>query len=118
MKYRTTQKAVKEGYYNTISIGYCNMQHLLNYFSEVAYTTRREGWAADIYEFGNTAIITGYAPFGKIHPAYDVVQEYDRKAAAIDYHLSWEERKAAAMELVREFIEEVTKNENHASENK
>lgn len=110
MKYRTTQKAVKDGYINKICVGYCNLQYLLNYENPVAYTARREGWAADIYSFGNTAIITGYAPFGNIRPAYDICKKYDSAAEKIryDYSLSWEEQKEKISILLKEFIEEVT----------
>lgn len=110
MKYRTTQKAVKDSYINKICIGYCNLQYLLNYENPIAYTARREGWAADIYDFGNTAIITGYAPFGNIRPAYDICRKYDSAAEKIcyDYSLSWEEQKKRIDNLIKNFIEGVT----------
>ena len=56
MKNRTTQKAPKEGY----------RTH-----------TRIDGRAADVYDFGDTEIITGYLNFGIICPDYDVVKKYD-----------------------------------------
>lgn len=108
MKYRTTKRDVNTGYGNIICIGYCRLQALLNYESPVAYTARREGWAADIYEFGNTAIVTGYAPFGNIRPDYEICQKYEKKAGEIPYTLSYEERKEALNKLISEFIEEVT----------
>lgn len=108
MKYKTTKRDVKAGYGNVICVGYCNLQNLLSYESETAYTTRREGWGADIYQFGNTAIVTGYAPFGNIRPSYDVCQKYERKAGEIPYTLSYKERKEALNKLISEFIEEVT----------
>ncbi len=113
MKYRTTQKAIKEGYINKICVGYCNLQYLLGYENPVAYTARREGWAADIYDFGNTAIITGYAPFGNIRPDYDICKKYENKAEKVryDYSLSWEEQKEKLHQLINEFIKEVINNE-------
>lgn len=113
MKYRTTQKAIKEGYINKICVGYCNLQYLLGYENPVAYTARREGWAADIYDFGNTAIITGYAPFGNIRPGYDICKKYENKAEKVryDYSLSWEEQKEKLHQLINEFIKEVANNE-------
>lgn len=110
MKYKTTQKAVKDAYINKICVGYCNLQYLLNYENPIAYTARREGWAADIYDFGNTAIITGYAPFGNIRPVYDICRKYDSAAEKIryDYSLSWEEQKKKIDSLIKNFIEEVT----------
>ena len=61
MKFKTTQKAVNAGFYKRICVGYCNIQTLLAFENPVAYTARREGWAADIYDMGGgVAIITGY----------------------------------------------------------
>lgn len=108
MKYRTTKRDTKAGYGNVICVGYCGLQALLGYESPVAYTARREGWAADIYEFGNTAIVTGYAPFGNIRPDYETCRKYEKKAGEIPYTLSYEERKEALNKLISEFIEEVT----------
>lgn len=53
MKFKTTQREIKENYKTVISVPYCGLQNLLNYKSPVAYTVRREGWAADIYDMGN-----------------------------------------------------------------
>ena len=50
MKFKTTQKAIKANYTNIICVGYCDLQHLLTYKTPIAYTVRREGWGADIYE--------------------------------------------------------------------
>lgn len=110
MKYKTTKKDVMNGYSNVICVEYCSLQNLLNYESETAYTVRREGWGADIYEFGNTAIVTGYAPFGNICPSYDLCQKYETAAEKIryNYDLPWTERKAKLQELIKEFIKEVT----------
>lgn len=111
MKYRTTKKEVNNGYTYKICVGYCNLQYLLTYESPVAYTARREGWGADIYEINeNTAIITGYAPFGNIRPEYDIQKEYDTAAEKIrhDYSLSYEEQRKQITELLYKFVEEVT----------
>lgn len=110
MKYKTTQRDVKNGYSNIIGVGYCNLQNLLSRETETAYTVRREGWAADIYDFGAVAIVTGYAPFGNIRPAYDIQKKYDTAAEKIrcNYELSWTEQKEQLKKLIAEFIEEVT----------
>ena len=39
MKYKTTAKAIKEGYYKIISVGYCELQGLLSYKSPTAYAS-------------------------------------------------------------------------------
>lgn len=111
MKYKTTRKAVNEGYINKICVSYCALQTLLMYEFETAYTVRQEGWAADIYDFGNTAIITGYAPFGNIRPGYDICSRYEEQAETIryNYDLSYEDQKNQLRQLINEFIKEVTK---------
>lgn len=114
MKFKTTQKAVKAGYSTIICVSYCSLQYLLNYESPVAYTQRREGWAADIYDMGGgIAIVTGYAPFGNIRPTYEQVKAVEEQAEKIryNYSLAWEEQRDALRELQRAFIEEVTHHE-------
>lgn len=114
MKFKTTQKAIRANYNEIIYIPYCNLQNLLNYESPVAYTARREGWAADIYDMGGgVAIVTGYAPFGNIRPSYELREQYEKQAEKIryNYSLAWEERRDALRELQRAFIEEVTRHE-------
>ena len=68
MSIKTTQKSVKQSYRYVIAVGYCDMQEILVGFSPIAHTERREGWAADVYAFGDCAIVTGYAPFGNVKP--------------------------------------------------
>ncbi len=109
MKFKTTQKAIKNGYENVICVSYCALQRLLSCESEIAYTTRAEGWGADIYQFGNTAIVTGYAPFGNIRPGYEVNQRYEQKAMkATEGIHNYQEKKAILQELIKEYIQEVT----------
>ena len=109
MKFKTTQKAIKQGYANVIGVSYGALQNLLECESEIAYTSRREGWAADIYHFGNTAIVTGYAPFGNIRPGYELCQKYEHAAAKIReyYNFDYEKCKSRLREAIQEFIEEV-----------
>jgi len=109
MKFKTTQKAIKNGYKNVVCVSYCALQQLLSCESEIAYTTRAEGWAADIYQFANTAIVTGYAPFGDIRPDYKINQRYEQKAidATKDIY-NYQEKKAILQELIKEYIKEVT----------
>ena len=109
MKFKTTQKAVKEGYRNIIEIGYCNLQHLLYYKDPVAYTSGTYGWNADIYEIGRgSAICTGYRPFGDIRPDYKLVREYDNKAREIIHNTKFDGNQREKIdELLNEFIEKV-----------
>lgn len=108
MKYRTTQKAINNGFHKIIKVGYCDLQSLLNCETEKAYTAGVYGWNADIYDFGNIAICTGYRPFGNIRPDYETVKKYDNMAREIIGNIfSWDERKAALRSLIDNFIEEV-----------
>lgn len=113
MKFRTTQKAIKEGYNKIICIPYCGLQNLLNYETPIAYTARREGWAADIYDIGGgVAIVTGCAPFGNVRPSYEVRQEYEKQAETIRemyrYATGYQATKRRLRELLNKFVEEVT----------
>lgn len=114
MKFKTTQKAIRANYNKIICVPYCGLQNLLNYESPVAYTVRREGWAADIYDMsGGVAIVTGYAPFGNIRPSYELRERYETQAEKIryNYSLAREEQRDALRELQRAFIEEVIRHE-------
>ena len=111
MKYKTTKKAVNAGYAIRLSVGYCNLQFLLSQESPVAYTARREGWAADIYNMGGgVAIVTGYDPFGNVKPDYNTCRKYDQAAQKIryDYSLTIDQQREALRELIDQFLQEVT----------
>ena len=108
MKYRTTQKAIKAGFHKVIKVGYCDLQSLLNCETEKAYTAGVYGWNADIYDFGNVAICTGYRPFGNVSTDYNTTSKYEKLAEEIIKNIySWEERKNALHALIENFIEEV-----------
>lgn len=114
MKFKTTQKAIRANYNKIICVPYCALQNLLNYESPVAYTVRREGWGADIYDMsGGVAIVTGYAPFGNIRPSYELRERYETDAEKIryNYSLAWEEQRKQLEQLARAFIKEVTRHE-------
>ena len=109
MKFHTTQREIKANYPRIIKVGYCSLQALLSFENPIAYTTRREGWGCDIYQVSqNTAISTGYAPFGNICPKYETINKYEYRAIEIIYSDEpYDERKAALRKLIAEFIEEV-----------
>ena len=111
MKFKTTQKAIKQGYNNVIQVPYCRLQSLLKCESPIAYTTRAEGWGADIYDFGDTAIVTGYAAFGNIRPDHETNQRYEQRAKEIaDGVYNWDEKKALLDALIKEYLQEVLNN--------
>ena len=117
MKYKTTRKQVKSGYSTIIEVGYCNLQYLLQYHNPEAYTTRSEGWGADVYDmdrygYGGVAIVTGYAPFGNNRLPYNKLKEYDNEAKSIiqNYNMEYPEKREAIRKLVQAFITEVLYN--------
>lgn len=84
MKYKTTKKAVLNGYTYTIAAPYCTLQDILQYKEPIAYIANQYGWRADIYAIGDdTAIITGYEPCGTIRPDHLQLQDWNDKARAI-----------------------------------
>jgi len=102
MKYQTTAKAVKEGYYKIIKVGYCELQGLLSQRSPVAYSAGMYGWNFDVYDIDGVAIVTGYRgmPEKNSNASYNLVREYEQKA----------DGKTAAEKdaLIREFITKAT----------
>ena len=100
----------------TIELGYCELQNLLAKFSPIAYTSGLYGWNADIYQFGDYYICTGYRPFGKINPDYKTVQEYNKKAdelrkksIRVNLNNKTINEKKAFNALIYKFIQDVTK---------
>lgn len=85
LRARVTQKDVKAEYAYVIKLGYCEAQTLLTYEEPRFYSVRREGWAADVYEFDSprAAIVTGYAPYGNIEPPHDLTADYEEQARQV-----------------------------------
>lgn len=111
MKYKTTAKAVKDGYVKVFSVGYCDVQTLMNYRNPVAYTCGVYGWNADIYELKpQIALVTGYRPFGE-HIDYKIVEKYEKKAKEIYHGKMWrehyEEVQGDLEKLIADFTDEV-----------
>lgn len=78
---QTTMREVKESFDNVIRVYYCDLQYLLRGRDRVAYTAGVYGWNADVYDVGNgVAIVTGYRPFGDIHPPFSLVERYNSAA--------------------------------------
>ena len=106
MKYKTTAKAIREGYFKIISIGYCRAQNLLAPFSPVAYTCGIYGWNFDLYEFNGVAICTGYRgmPKGGDYD-YKQLKFFEKKAEEIRCSKApYEEQKKKIRELLRDFL--------------
>ena len=111
MKIKVTKKYIRENSYKVLKIGYCNLQHLLDYRPAFAYSAGGLGWSCDYYDAGAGVIIsTGYAPIGDA-VNYELTREYDKRAEEIvhDNGIKWEDKHKALDELLQAFIEEVTK---------
>lgn len=95
MSYQLTKKQVKENSPYLMAVGYCGMQHLLNFKSRFGYSSGVYGWSCDYYDVNGVTISTGYAPIGTHFNDYEVLKSYEQKAEAIqyNYNLSYEERK-------------------------
>ena len=109
MKYRTTAKAVQQGYPNIISVGYCGAYHLLKGIEPKAYTCGVYGWNFDVYEIDwNTAVCTGYRGMPG-HVEWDFTKAYEQKAIGIVYNrdLSWEDRTKKVESIRNEWIQKV-----------
>ena len=120
MKYKTTKKAVQNNYKNIIRLGAVELYYLLKFTDPAAYTSGVYGWNADIYDFDNVVIVTGYRPFGNISPNYKLVEKYNQLGKAIyeEEHnpsKAWneeqEEKENRLNQLINQFIKEVTKQE-------
>ena len=106
MKFKTTKKNIRDGYYNIISVGYCELQSLLNYESPIAYSSGSYGWYCDYYDIDGVCICTGYSPIGNQNSwaDYDLVREYEKKAQDVY-------TKVDKTKLLNEFIEKATRKE-------
>ena len=82
MKFKTTQKEVKNNYRYIFKIPCCGAWHLLQGREPEAYTAGVYGWSADIYSYGSVAIVTGYRPFGESCNR-DILRKYEEKAKKI-----------------------------------
>jgi hypothetical protein len=89
---KTTRKEIYRiyGKENVISLGYCEIQIIVNYLTKIGHTERLEGWASDIYElpepYNNIAICTGYSPFGTSNEkARKVCERWEKLYYSYDY---------------------------------
>lgn len=108
IKIRVTEKQLKEGYKNIISIGYCNAYYLLIGQDAQYYTCGVYGWKSDIYHINNNTIIsTGYAPIGTLKN-YKLINDYEIKASAIynndNSNLKYDMKIKIINELLHELV--------------
>ena len=110
MKLKTTNKQIRENFCKVLSIGYCDVQYLLEFRKPFAYTSGIYGWNADFYEIGNFCISTGYRPIGE-KVDYILLQELESQARNIyvDYNLDRETKEKQIDELLNKLINSLKK---------
>lgn len=103
MKFKTTTKAIKNGFSNVKRAGYCELQYLLRGQNPVAYTCGTYGWNYDVYTVHGVTICTGYR--GMPGARLEHCTEYENRARAIseNYSLPWDERNKQISALLEEF---------------
>lgn len=85
LKMNVTRKYLRNNFTNIISVPYCALQDLVRYESPLWYTSGIYGWNADVYIIDiDTIIVTGYRPFGNIHPAHALIDKFNRAAQKAD----------------------------------
>ncbi len=107
---KLTANEIKKNH-TVISLGYCKLQELLAYKRRLGYTTSRVyGWRSDIYYFDSFVISTGYRPVKGIKVDNKVINKYVNKFLKFkENHPSYEEREKKALQLLDQFIKEVSK---------
>lgn len=108
MKYRTTNKEIRNNFGTVLSVGYCGMQNLLHFQEPAAYTCGTYGWNADLYDLGGVAISTGYRPIGK-HVDYDALRPFEEAAGAIlnNWDIPYDEKRDCINGLLSDFLQAV-----------
>lgn len=107
MEFITTKRAVINHFDITAEIPFGHFQHLLNYQRPEARTEGIYGVNAYIYDFDEIAIVTGPRPYGNCKMDWNLINEYEDKAKAINNNrtLEYEERKNQVNALLNEVIE-------------
>lgn len=105
-----TKKDITDRYRTIISVDYCKVDDLMRYHDRIGYTSGKYGWNADVFAIdNNTAIVTGYRPFGTIKPNPDTVERYNDQAKLIwqnmDY--TYESIKPLLDDVLAAFVREI-----------
>lgn len=103
-KIRTTNKEIRKSLPWVVCAGYCDLQHLLNYESPIAYTCGVYGWNYDVYQLpGGLLLATGYR--GAPGKRAALIREYEKTAQYCYYNrgIAYDERRNAIKSLLLEF---------------
>ena len=89
-----------------ITIGYANLDSVLKYFNPIGYNAGIYGWNYDVYDLLGYTFVTGYRPLGN-RADYDLTKKYEELGKELSSLRDWTEKKARALELLEEFVEEL-----------
>ena len=79
---------------NVIKVGYCDLQDALKWREPNFYTAGVYGWNADVYIIDHdTAIVTGYRPFGNMEIPREVIDTLNECAESITRYSDYEMAK-------------------------
>ena len=107
MKFKTTRKAITNNYPNIVSVGYCDLYHLLSVTEPIAYTCGVYGWNFDLYVIDDLAICTGYRNMpGRTAKNVRSYELEARKILAWDNPMPYEEKRDKVRQLLHEFAEQ------------
>ena len=91
MKTKITKKAIMSAYRNVIKVDYCDMQDALKWREPNFYTAGVYGWNSDVYVIDyDTAIVTGYRPFGNVELPCEVIDMLNKCAKSITRYLNYD----------------------------
>lgn len=111
MLMRTNIRDVENSYSNVISVLNGKLDVILRSKEPIAFTADQHGWTADVFDFGDTAIVMGRQPFGNITADPDLCKKYERLARNTfnNSELSINDRIAVVEELLDMFVSETIK---------
>lgn len=114
-KYKISKKEMYSSYDYIISVPYCELQHLLAFEQEFAYSAWQQ-WNCDYYDVDGILICTGYNPIKakRSKSCYEINHKYDEKARELTSkpYINEEEynnRKLMVRNLLKKYIDEVIK---------
>lgn len=112
MERKMLKKEVNGCFKNVVCVGYCDLWYLLKGLERSGYTCGIYGWNADIYIVNdNTAIVTGYRPFGNIDSnKKGLNKKYNEKARKIcdnNKIVKWETKQNKINKLLDEYINKI-----------
>lgn len=110
MAIKMSSRQVIDTFPFTIQIGYCDLYYPLVYQRKVRYTCGVYGWNSDIYFIGDTAISTGYRPFGK-KVIRGLISHYNEAAREIydDRNIEFTQKVQRLNAVLKDFVGDAKK---------